>query len=177
MIDLQNGWVRMDVATPSVYYGYALSNSSLDTDNAWAIRRVTASGSVTTTDWNDKSQLQYNAKWADRTSCFTSPTASISITWSVAPSNNMFTGTISNIYISWNSLAGVNNYFIKISDQTGEIYNGAGYHFTNNYSSIYTSQQTGTSFKFKGVPSMTYSVTVLGSNSSGSTQSSVNITT
>ena len=52
-IDLANDWLRRDIATPSVYYGYNLNPGSLDTDSTWSIRKVTTSGTIDTVTWND----------------------------------------------------------------------------------------------------------------------------
>ena len=177
-VDLENDWLRMDVATPSTYYGYAHSPSTSEGTNSWAIRKITASGSVTTVSWNDNVSLLYNASWTNRYNCFLSPTASLGLTWSSSTSTNSFGISSTVVSFSWNGLSGVDNYTITISDQNGVVYNYLNQAFTNTY--IYpliTNQQSTTTYKFSGVPSMTYSVRLTAINQAGSTSSTATVTT
>ena len=178
-IDLQNDWLRMDVATPSTYYGYAISPSTSEGSNLWAIRKVTASGSVSTTSWNDNSALYYNASWTNRYNSFLSPTASIGLTWSKTSSTNGFGMSSTVINFNWNSVPGVNNYTITISDQTGVVYNylNQAYGYNPYITSKVTNQQTTPGYQFIGLSSMTYSVTLSAINQAGSTSSNVTIVT
>ncbi len=179
-IDLANDWFKKDNATASstVYYGYAQDPSALVTDSVWAIRKVTTSGWVDTVSWNDNKLFQYNAIWNDRVETFIAPTASLGITYAVVTSVNSFNFTSSIINASWTDIKGVNQYNILITDQNGVIYDYLGNPFSNTYvTTKLTNVQSSNSYQFKGIPSMTYSLTVTAVNMAGSTYSSVNIKT
>jgi hypothetical protein len=179
-IDLANGWLRKDNATASstVYYGYAQDPSAANSDSVWAIRKVTTSGSVDTVSWNDNKLFGFNAIWNDRLETFIAPTASLSITYSVNNSTNSFNITSSIINASWTDIKGVNQYNVLITDQNGVLYDYLGNPFSNTYATTkLTNVQQSNTYQFKGVPSMTYSLTVTAVNMAGSTYSSVNIKT
>jgi len=179
-IDLSNDWLRKDNATASstVYYGYTDIKSATNSDSVWAIRKVTTSGSVDTITWNDNKVLSYNAIWNDRLETFIAPTASLGITYSVTTTQNSFGVTSSTINSSWTDIKGVNQYNVSITDQNGVLYDYMGNSFKNTYiTTVLTSVQSSNSYIFKGVPSMTYSLSVTAVNIAGSTTSSVNILT
>jgi len=179
-IDLANDWLRKDNATASstVYYGYAIDPSTTNVDSVWSIRKVTTSGSVDTVSWNDNIVLSYNAVWNDRVETFIAPTASLAITYSVTTTTNSFEVDYSIINSSWTDIKGVNQYRISITDQNGILYNYLGNPFNNTYDmNRLTNVQSSNTYTFRGVPSMTYSLTVSAVNMAGSTSSTVTITT
>ena len=117
MINLNNDWLRRELGTTAStgdqvitrYYGYSNTINGSETDNIWAIRKVTLSAGVESVSWNDNSLLSYNAKWSDRSQNFISPTSSLGFTYSVG-SPTIFT---------WNKLAGVNKYNIIVKNNDG----------------------------------------------------------
>jgi hypothetical protein len=177
-IDLANDWLRKDIATPSVYYGYALNAVAQDTDSVWAIRKVTTSGATDTVTWNDNIQFKFNAKWSERVACFATPSGSLGITWSVSTGQNSFSVTYSDIRASWTDLSGANLYRILLTDHLGRTYNYTGDSNRNPYLlTQLTSEQEGTSYFFRGTTNMTYSLTVTAVNALGISASTVTITT
>ncbi len=81
-------------------------------------------------------------------------------------------------FIGISYIPGINKYDILISDQNGIIYNSIGMEYVNTYTTTkLTDSKSGTTYGFKGVPSMTYSVTITAVNAAGSTSSNVNILT
>lgn len=177
-IDLANDWLRKDIATPSVYYGYTQNPGAQDTDSVWAIRKVTTSGGTDTVTWNDNLQFKFNAKWSERVACFATPSGSLGVTWSVITSQNSFSVTYSNIRASWNDLSGANLYRILLTDHLGETYNYLGTTTRNPYQTVQlTNEQEGTSYYFRGTTNMTYSLTVTAVNALGISASTVTIRT
>jgi hypothetical protein len=180
VIDLENNWLRKDNATSSstVYYGYSQDPSASTSDNVWAIRKITASGSDETVSWNDNKIFQFNSIWDDRFETFIAPTSSLNITYSVYTNINSFDIISSIINLSWDYITGVNQYEVLITDQNGITYDSLGNFFSNNYvTTKLTNVQQGNTYQFKGVPNMTYSVTINAVNMAGSTNSNVYIIT
>jgi hypothetical protein len=177
-IDLANDWLRKDIATPSVYYGYSQNVGSLDTDSTWAIRKVTTSGSTDTVTWNDNLQFRFNAKWSERVACFATPSGPLGVTWSVTTSQNSFSVTYSDIRATWTDLSGANLYRILLTDHLGETYNYLGTTTRNPYQTVQlTNEQQGNSYYFRGQSSYTYSLTVTAVNALGISASTVTIRT
>lgn len=177
-IDLANDWLRKDIATPSVYYGYTQNTGAQDTDSVWAIRKVTSSGGTDTVTWNDNLQFKFNAKWSERVACFATPSGSLGVTWSVTTVQNSFSMTYSNIRASWNDLSGANLYRILLTDHLGQTYNYLGQTNRNPYLlTQLTNEQEGTSYSFRGITNMTYSLTVTAVNALGISASTVTIIT
>lgn len=174
--NLDTDWILSDVSGSTAYYGYAVVGSST-ASNCWAIRKVSGTPSQTVV-WNDNLKLSFNAKWKDRVACFATPSNS-SLTQSVTQVNDSFGTTTALIKLDWSEVAGVNDYLLTIIDQNGVTYNNISMPFLNNYvDTAYTNQQVGTaSFYFRGVESMTYSVTLTCRNQAGSTSSTIDIVT
>lgn len=177
-VDLNSDWLRKDNATPSVYYGYSQNAGASDTDSVWAIRKV-VSGSSDSVLWNDNRILAYSARWDERVACFATPSGSLGFTYSVTPKSNTFAITYSFINTSWTDLSGTNIYRLKITDQNGITYNSLYEPFVNPYIiNQLTTEITGTtSYLFKGVPAMTYSVTLTAVNGAGSISTTSTIRT
>lgn len=178
-IDLNVDWSRKDIATPSTYYGYAQNPNALDTDSVWSIRKVTTTGGSDSVLWNENRTLVYSARWDERVSCFATPSGSLGLTWSVSNKQNTFSITYSYINMTWTDLSGTNLYKIKVSDQNGITYNALYDPFVNPWIiNQLTAEITGTtSYVFRGVPNMTYSVILTGVNALGLTTSSATIRT
>jgi hypothetical protein len=177
-MDLSNDWLRRDVGTNSVYYGYSTSVASGDTDRNWAILKISTVGTVDSVSWNDNYRLEYIAKWSERVSNFTTPSGSLGITYSTA--NDAFSNV--SINTSWNFLSGVNTYKVIVTDQNGVLYGSVkrpeNQPFSNGYGAERITEKVLTnSFGFVGVTGMTYSINITGINSVGTTSSSITVTT
>jgi hypothetical protein len=176
-MDLSNEWLRRDVGTVSVYYGYSRNVASTDSDRSWSILKISTVGTVDSVSWNDNSKLEYIGVWNDRVANFTTPTGSLGITYSKT------VGSFNTVSInsSWSYLTGVNTYKISVTDQNGVLYNSMGSPFLNNYATeserITTIVKGDNRFVFNGTSGMTYSFTLTGVNPVGSSASTVTITT
>src|SRR6476620_6505572 len=83
MIDLNNDWLRRDIAgTASTYYGYSSDIAASDTDRIWSIRRISTVGTVDSVKWSDNQKFNFTGKWSERVACFTAPSGSLGITYS-----------------------------------------------------------------------------------------------
>lgn len=114
-------WIRRDINPPSTYYGYSTDMNAADSDNNWAIKKVTVSGTVETVKWTNGS-YGYISKWSDRVASFATPTGSLGLTCS--------TDGLS-LYVSWNQLSGVDNYQVTVSSNN-IIYSDLGTQLYNN---------------------------------------------
>ena len=174
-MDLSNEWLRRDVGTVSVYYGYARNVASTDSDRSWSILKISTVGTVDSVSWNDNSKLEYIGVWNDRVANFTTPSGSLGITYSTVK------GSFNSVTInsSWSYLTGVNTYKISITDQNGVLYSSMGSPFLNNYVTerITTIVKGDNRFVFNGESGMTYSFTLTGVNTIGSSASTVTIVT
>ncbi len=179
-MDFNSEWLRRDtIGTASIYYGYAVNVASTDTDRVWSIRKITTTSTVDSVTWSDNEMLSYNGKWSERVANFTTPSGLLGITYSKT------TDTFSNVTInaSWTILSGVNTYKVTIIDQNGVLYGSVktprNQVFLNNYGSErITDKLLGSnSYNFIGATGMTYSLTVTGVNTIGTTASTVTITT
>lgn len=176
-LNLDTDWIKYEYVGTTAYYGYTLPGTS-ETTSSWAIRQVVGTGSSMSVSWNDNQSLIYSAKWSERVNCFATPSGSLGVTWSVTTVTDSFQIPTSIVNLSWTDLSGVNNYTVKISDQNGVVYNYLNQPFNNTYiTTPLTSQQSVTTYQFKGVSSMTYSIIVSGTNALGSTSSTVTVTT
>ena len=122
--------------------------------------------------------MVYNAKWSERVANFTTPTGSLGITYSKT------TDTFSNVTIdtSWTILSGVNTYKVVVTDQNGILYGPfkgpRNQQFLNSYGERITDKVVANNnYKFVGTIGMTYSLTITGVNTIGTTASTVTITT
>lgn len=179
MIDLSNNWLRRDVGTNSVYYGYSTNFASGDDDRSWSILKLTTVGTVDSVYWNDNEMLSYNAKWSERVANFSTPTGSLGVTYSKS------TDTFSNVTIdtNWAILSGVNTYKVIVIDQNGILYGPfkgpRNQEFLNNYGAERITDKVigNNNYKFVGTIGMTYSVTITGVNTVGTTSSTITIVT
>lgn len=175
--DLNIDWIAKDIATPSVYYGYAEPGTATGS-SSWSIRKVTTSGGIDYVYWTNNKQLSYASVWSERTDCFVAPTQSLGITWSISNSQDSFSNTSSIASISWTDLSGVDTYQIKITDQNSVTYNYLHAPFLNTYAiSSLTSELNTNSYRFRGTTGMTYSVVVTAINMAGSKQDSATMST
>jgi hypothetical protein len=177
-MDLSNDWLRRDVGTNSVYYGYSTSLTSGDADKNWAILKISTVGTVDSVSWNDNYKFEYIAKWSERVQNFTTPSGSLGITYSTV--NDTFSNV--SINTSWSFLSGVNTYKVIVTDQNGVLYGSikrpANIPFLNGYGGERITEKVFTnSYMFVGTTGMTYSINITGVNSVGTTSSSVIVTT
>ena len=178
-MDLSNDWLRRDVGTSSVYYGYAINVGSNDTDRVWSILKIETVGTMDTVYWNDNEKFTSSAKWSERVENFISPSGSLGITYSTN------TDSFSNVSIntSWNILSGVNTYKVTITDQNGVLYGSfkapRNFPFVNNYGGERITERLigDNSYNFVGELGMTYSLTITGINTKGTTASTITIVT
>ena len=172
VISSQNSlnWLRRDINPPSTYYGYSTDMNAADSDNTWAIKKVTVSGTVETVKWANGS-YGYNSKWSDRVASFATPTGSLGLTCS--------TDGLS-LYVSWNQLSGVDNYQVTVSSNN-IIYSDLGTQLYNNRN-FNSSQITKTvinsgSYAYRYASAgNTYTVSLSAVNVAGSSASTVTIT-
>lgn len=160
-----NNWLRRDISSPTVYYGYSTNTNAANTDDNWFIKKVTTAGSVETVTWTNGSPNYNISKWNDRVASFVQPTGALGVTWSVS---------VPSLSISWNQLTGVDRYQIVITE-SGNLYSDSGNEIYNNGSSQVTKEVV-------NVGSYTYNkassgLTITGVNVAGTTASTVTITT
>lgn len=179
-MDFNSAWLRRDtIGTASVYYGYAVNVASGDTDRVWSIRKITTTGTVDSVTWSDNESMVYNAKWSERVTNFTVPAGSLGVTYSKA------TDSFSNVTIdtNWTILSGVNTYKVIVTDQNGILYGPfkgpRNQVFLNNYGGERITDKViaNNNYKFVGTIGMTYSITITGVNTIGTTASTVIVTT
>ena len=163
-------WLRRDINTPSTYYGYSHDMNAADTDNNWAIKKVTVSGTVETVTWTNG---EYNtiSKWSERVASFATPAGSLGLTCSSSDSS---------LNVSWNQLTGVDNYQVIISSNN-IIYSDLGSQLYNN-SNFNSSQITkvvtnsGSYAYHHASAGNTYTITLNAVNVAGASSSTVTIT-
>ena len=164
-----NNWLRRDISSPTVYYGYSTDTNAANTDDNWFIKKVTTAGSVETVTWTNGSPNYNISKWNDRVASFVQPTGALGVTWSVS---------VPSLSISWNQLAGVDRYQVVVRE-SGKLYSDLGSEIYNNGSLQVTKEvvNVGSYTYNKASSGLTYSVTITGVNVAGTTASTVTITT
>lgn len=164
-----NNWLRRDISSPTVYYGYSTNTNAANTDDNWFIKKVTTAGSVETVTWTNGSPNYNISKWNDRVASFVQPTGALGVTWSVS---------VPSLSISWNQLTGVDRYQIVITE-SGNLYSDSGNEIYNNGSLQVTKEvvNVGSYTYNKASSGLTYLVTITGVNVAGTTASTVTITT
>ena len=164
-----NNWLRRDISSPTVYYGYSTDTNAANTDDNWFIKKVTTAGSVETVTWTNGSPNYNISKWNDRVASFVQPTGALGVTWSVS---------VPSLSISWNQLTGVDRYQVVVRE-SGKLYSDLGSEIYNNGSLQVTKEvvNVGSYTYNKASSGLTYSVTITGVNVAGTTASTVTITT
>lgn len=164
-----NNWLRRDISSPTVYYGYSADTNAANTDDNWFIKKVTTAGSVETVTWTNGSPNYNISKWNDRVASFVQPTGALGVTWSVS---------VPSLSISWNQLTGVDRYQVVVRE-SGKLYSDLGSEIYNNGSLQVTKEvvNVGSYTYNKASSGLTYSVTITGVNVAGTTASTVTITT
>ena len=163
-----NNWLRRDISSPTVYYGYSTDTNAANTDDNWFIKKVTTAGSVETVTWTNGSPNYNISKWNDRVASFVQPTGALGVTWSVS---------VPSLSISWNQLTGVDRYQVVVRE-SGKLYSDLGSEIYNNGSLQVTKEvvNVGSYTYNKASSGLTYSVTITGVNVAGTTASTVTIT-
>jgi hypothetical protein len=169
-------WLRRDINPPTTYYGYNSNMNASDSDTNWSIKKITVSGTVETVKWTNGS-YGHNSIWNNRVESFQTPTGSLGVTCSTSAysSNNVA------LDISWNVLAGVDNYQVIVSE-SGKVYSDGGYvinpnsNFNNDVSTIWLNNTSSYTYK-QGLYGKTYSITINGVNVIGTTSSTITVTT
>jgi len=163
-------WLRRDINPPVTYYGYSHDVNADDTDDNWAIKKVTVSGTVETVKWTNG---EYNtiSKWSERVASFATPAGSLGLTCS---SSGL------SLNVSWNQLTGVDNYQVIISSNN-IIYSDLGTQLYNN-KNFNSSQITkvvtnsGSYAYYHASAGNTYTITLNAVNVAGASSSTVTIT-
>ena len=170
-------WLRRDIVPPTVYYGYNNDMNASDSDSSWSIKKVTVSGTVETVKWTNGSYDRIST-WSNRVASFTTPSGSLGLTASSTSTNNSYGSNFINI--SWNLLSGVDIYNIYIYDSNsnlldekgGYLYSNGNFNNQNSSVTIYNKNN----YLFTGSElNNTYSITLIGKNVGGTTQSTVTI--
>jgi hypothetical protein len=163
-------WLRRDINPPVTYYGYSHDVNADDTDNNWAIKKVTVSGTVETVKWTNG---EYNtiSKWSERVASFATPAGSLGLTCSSSGSS---------LNVSWNQLTGVDNYQVIISSNN-IIYSDLGTQLYNNKNFNYSQitkvvTNSGSYAYYHASAGNTYTITLNAVNVAGASSSTVTIT-
>jgi len=162
-------WLRKDTSGADVYFGYSIDANAGDTDNTWAVKKLTTTGSVQSVTWTNGDPIQRLSKWSDRVKSFQTPSTSLGVTWSVYKTTT--DSNYSNIDLSWSQIQGVDIYHISVSSNNNllfedgnVIYNGPTKKVNNEGKYIFPSAVSGT-----------YSVTIKAFNVAGLTSSTVTV--
>lgn len=177
---LSLNWLRRDISTPDVYYGYSNNLNSSDSDATWSIKKVSTSGSVETVTWTN-GDSSHVSTWDNRAESFQIPSASLNVTYSVLNTPDSFNLNRKTLNVSWDLISGVDIYKVIVKE-SGKIYSDGGYQIYNNPNfngSVTTGEViNGNRYQYTHAePGLTYSVTVTGTNVAGTTSSTINITT
>jgi len=165
-LDIANSYLRYDSASASnLYYGYNLNQNAGNDEYTWSIRRLNTSSNVQSVNWANGDQLAYLSSWTNRSSYFTAPTGNLSFTYSKSG------GSIS---LSWSLLSGVDKYIITATNSINQVVDSLGNPFIGPYG--YQRTYTGfvnnlTNYSLSFINSGTYSVTLTGYNTYGTTAS------
>ena len=181
-MDLTN-YLRKDLGTPSIYYGYSDDLNAASTDFNWSIRKVTTTTGVETVTWSNGYPGKPFAKWDDRVNSFATPSGSLGLTCSIGTqiNNNV------PLNISWNQLSGANRYQVVISESS-TIYSDSGHQIYNNpnfnNSQITKEIVNGSSYTFNyaessngASPSNVYTIELTAINVAGSSASTITVNT
>jgi hypothetical protein len=165
-LDLANGYLRYDSASASnLYYGYNLNQNAGNGEYTWSIRRLNTSSNVQSVNWANGDQSAYLSSWTNRVSYFSAPTGSMAFTYSKSGSN---------VFLSWSLISGVDKYIVTATNSNNQILDTSGNPFVGPYA--YQRAYTGfvnnlTNYSLSFINSGTYSVTLTGYNTYGTTAS------
>ncbi len=181
-MDLTN-YLRKDLGTPSIYYGYSDDLNAASTDFNWSIRKFTTTTGVETVTWSNGYPGKPFAKWDDRVNSFATPAGSLGLTCSIGTqiNNNV------PLNITWNQLSGANRYQVVISESS-TIYSDSGHQIYNNpnfnNSQITKEIVNGSSYTFNyaessngASPSNVYTIELTAINVAGSSASTITVNT
>ena len=164
-LNLNNDWLRRELGTTAStgdqiitrYYGYSNKINGSDTDDIWAIRKVSVSAGVESVSWNDNDLLSYNAKWSERSQNFIAPTSNLGFTYSAGRPTTF----------TWNSLAGVNKYNIIVKNSDGNLITREGTELSYNTNATVTETYFNTTQHSQYFNTGSYSVVLQALNSGG----------
>ena len=161
-------WIRRDISSPNVYYGYSNDMNALDSDNTWSIKKIITSGAVETVKWTNGTYGNIS-KWSERVASFATPTGALGLTCSV---------NTPKLSISWNQLSGVDKYRLSIVE-SNKLLSETGAQIYYNGSAQFTKELINTgSYNFNAASSgLTYLITVTAVNVIGSSASTITVTT
>lgn len=164
--DLNSSYLRKDGASASnVYYGYALHQKVGDSEFAWSIRKVNTNAGVETSTWANNSTGAFYSCWNDRAACFTAPSGSLGLTWSISGTSS----TGYNVSLSWSGLTGVEKYVLATRDVNGKLLTEFGTPFVgaHTHERSYTEFVINKNRFVQKLQSGTYSITLSGVNIAG----------
>jgi hypothetical protein len=70
MINLEQDFIKFETNGELAYYGYTNNLSASDSDNVWAIRLMTGTGSTFDIQWSNNEKLNFISKWEDKEDYF-----------------------------------------------------------------------------------------------------------
>ncbi len=170
-LDLANGYQRKDSASASnVYYAYTYKSNATDSENVFAIRKVSTVAGVETVTWTNGDPISYNDNWTSRTYSFSSPGGSLGLTGSTGSNLGYYYANF-----SWNLLSGVSKYMITANGSGGVVNTFGQYESGPNYKGYTNILFNTTSWSQVFINPGTYTFTVIAQNVAGSTSSTITI--
>ena len=164
--NLSNNWLRRDIGSPDVYYGYSSDYNATDSETKWSIKKVSVSGSVETVTWSNGSPSSRASIWDERVDCFISPSGPINLTGTVSSfGNDILLG------VNWSILSGVDRYQILVKDEdTGVKFTDDGFILYNTGANSQITQELFHTDNYTYIHAdlgKTYSITVTAINVAG----------
>lgn len=136
MINLEQDFIKFETDGDLAYYGYTNNLAASDTDNVWAIRLMSGTGSTFDVQWNNNSKLNFISKWEDKEDYFQfDGSASFGLTWSATNSNSDLFYILD---VEWDDLPGYDIYNIYIENDKGRVVNKNNIEIYNIYSEVAT---------------------------------------
>lgn len=177
MINLEQDFIKFETNDELAYYGYTNNLSASDSDNVWAIRLMTGTGSTFNVQWSNNSKLNFISKWKDKEEYFKfDGSASFGATWSTTNSSSDFFYILD---VEWDDLPGYDVYNIYIQNDKGRIVNKNNIEIYNVYSEVATDSVLGKgtkelNYRFYAPVGLTYSFTLEASHIGGKLSQSFN---
>jgi hypothetical protein len=170
--------------TDGTFSYYAYTNSRIipsDSESKWSIRRVSDNVNINNVEWSNNRKFHFTSIWNDKEFYFEDPGIYASgwsgngVTWSSSILNTSF-GDVNVLNIGISDIPGVDIYKINLIDEKGNKLNNKGdiiYNFDRNSDEIFSNNDPiepySLELTFRNLQSgLTYSLSVLASNSKGS---------